>query len=143
MLRKRKLERQLYRRLQLWQAKQLPAPAVAPEFAALQAPMIAQVTCKSPKQLAGFRAQFRILSRLVPLAMGVGIILHANVLYICGVGIAVRLFESIPYWFYRDRPRFPNVASQRSMREAHAASQGQYAEASDQPREELTPTTAR
>jgi len=41
---------------------------------------------------------------LLPLAVGVGILMHVGVWYLCETAIIQRVFQSIPYWRYRDTP---------------------------------------
>ena len=93
----------------------MPAPAdLAPtrravsgsraELAELQSLNIGEVTCASPGSLGTLRMNTRIMGYLLPLAAGVGILLHAAIWYLCSTAIVLRLFHSIPYWRYRDTP---------------------------------------
>jgi hypothetical protein len=98
--------RELCRRLQSWRVHPEPERILPQEFAALQGPTCAEVTCISPRELGGVRIQFKLLSSVLLLGAGVSILLRADFFYICGVAIAVRLFESLPYWLYRDKSAF-------------------------------------
>lgn len=104
--RQRAAVRELYRRLQSWRLQRQSAPPLPQELATIPALAIRKVTCTSPRHFAGVRAQFKVLVKLLPLAVGVAILFHADVFYVCGVSIAIRIFEFIPYWRYRDKPVF-------------------------------------
>ena len=96
--------RELCQRLQTWHRQGEQYPAVRAELAGLQSPNIGEVTCASPGSLGTLRMNVRIMGYLLPLAVGVGILLHAAIWYLCGTVIVLRLFHSIPYWRYRDTP---------------------------------------
>lgn len=98
---------ELLHRLQQCQNPTQPLPVVRPQLADLQAPSLGDITCLSPEKLGGFRTILRVLLGLLPLTVGVGILMQVNLGYMCMTAIALRLFESIPFWRYRDTlPQF-------------------------------------
>jgi Zn-dependent protease with chaperone function len=96
--------RALCRRLQAWHQQPQQQPAVRPEFANLQAPNLSDVSCLSPRKLGSAQVTLRLLGKLLFLALCAGILLHAEIWYLCGGVFVLRLFQSIPYWRYRDKP---------------------------------------
>jgi hypothetical protein len=70
-----------------------------------------EITCRSPKMLGGLRANVRVLLGLLPLAVAAGILLRVGLGYMCASMAALRLFESIPVWRYRDTlPQFAGTS---------------------------------
>jgi hypothetical protein len=112
--------------LQLWQARAESYPAVRPEFAELHCPELGEVTCISPRKIGKRTVNAKILLYLFPLAVGVGVLMHAGIFYLCSTAFAVRMFQSVPYWRYRDQlPPFPPAASpDLSYQRAAGASAG-------------------
>jgi Zn-dependent protease with chaperone function len=105
-------QREVFRRLQDWHENAKNYPEVRPELAGLGAPDIGEVTCLSPKKLGGIRLSVRTLGYLLPLAVGVSILLHAESGYLSLSVVALRLFQCVPYWRYRDEyPVFPPQVS--------------------------------
>lgn len=96
--------RALCRRLQAWQQQPQQQTAVRPELANLQAPNLGDVSCLSPRKLGSAQVTLRLLGKLLFLALCAGILLHAEIWYLCGGVFVLRLFQSIPYWRYRDKP---------------------------------------
>jgi len=96
--------RALCRRLQAWQEQLQQQPAVRPELANLEAPKLGEVSCLSPRKLGSAGVFLRVLASLLLLSLCAGIPLHAEIWYLCAGVSALRLFLSIPYWRYRDRP---------------------------------------
>jgi hypothetical protein len=103
MWKRREMLRVLCQRLQSWRQEPQPCPAVRPELANLQAPNLGEVSCLSPRKLGSFQVTLRVLGKLLFLALCAGILLHAEIWYLCGGVLVLRLFQSIPYWRYRDR----------------------------------------
>ncbi|HEV2396627.1 MAG TPA: M48 family metalloprotease [Candidatus Sulfotelmatobacter sp.] len=96
----------LYQQVQNWR-QQPSAYAPRPELTDLKSLELGQVTCTSPRELGSFQATLRVLLLLMPVSVVVSMLLHANTTYVLLSLLAVRLFESIPYWRYRDRiPQF-------------------------------------
>ena len=101
-------QREVFRRLLDWHENAENYPEVRLELAGLGAPEIGEVTCLSPKKLGGIRVSVRTLGILLPLAVGVSILLHAESGYLALSVVALRLFQCVPYWRYRDQyPSFP------------------------------------
>ena len=96
--------RALCRRLQAWHQQPQQQPAVRPELANLQAPDLGVVSCLSPRKLGSAQVTLRLLGKLLFLALCAGILLHAEIWYLCGGVLVLRMFQSIPYWRYRDKP---------------------------------------
>jgi len=96
--------RELCQRLQEWQKQSQQYPAMRAELAELKSPSLGEVTCASPASIGKLRVNIRIMGYLLPLAVGVGILLHVATWYLCSAAIVLRLFHSIPYWRYRDTP---------------------------------------
>ncbi|MGA3091413.1 MAG: M48 family metalloprotease [Terriglobales bacterium] len=102
---------ELFNSLQQWQQASRTFPAVRLELAALEAPKMGEITCRSPKMLGGLRANVRVLLGLLPLAVAAGILLRVGLGYMCASMAALRLFESIPVWRYRDTlPQFAGTS---------------------------------
>ena len=100
--------RALCRRLSDWHQGVKAYPEVRPELADTPPLEVRQVTSLSPAKLGGWGTNLRILLTLLPLAIGVGVLTHADIPYLCGSVIALRLYQSVPYWRYRDVvPVFP------------------------------------
>ncbi|MGO9084417.1 MAG: M48 family metalloprotease [Candidatus Sulfotelmatobacter sp.] len=95
--------RALCRRLQAWHQQPRQQPAVRPELANLQAPSLGEVSCLSPRKLGSAQVTLRVLGKLLFLALCAGILLHAEIWYLCGGVFVLRMFQSIPYWRYRDK----------------------------------------
>ena len=96
--------RALCQRLQAWREHPHQYRAVRAELESLQAPQLGEVTCLSPRRLGSLKVFLRMLGELIFLALAAGISLHAEIWYLCTGVFALRLFMSIPYWRYRDRP---------------------------------------
>jgi len=96
--------RALVRRLQAWRQQPHQMPAVRTELAALQAPNLDALSGLSPRKLGSLGITLRLLGKLLFLALCAGILLHAEIWYLCGAVFLLRMFESIPYWRYRDTP---------------------------------------
>jgi Zn-dependent protease with chaperone function len=104
--------RALCRRLQAWHQQPQQQPTVRPEFANLQAPNLGAVSCLSPRKLGSAQVTLRLLGKLLFLALCAGILLHAEIWYLCGGVFVLRLFQSIPYWRYRDKhPAFVSAGT--------------------------------
>jgi Zn-dependent protease with chaperone function len=117
----------LTQRLQEWQRNPHQYPEVRPEFAELKAPELGEVTCASPSLLGTFKLNVKALAHLWPLALGVGILLHAEIFYVCQGVFLVRMFQQIPIWRYRDRmPLFPPSATVELPSKARGASASAY-----------------
>jgi hypothetical protein len=96
--------RALCQRLQEWRERPQQQSAVRPELATLQAPNFGEMMCLSPRKLGSARVFLRVLAKLLFLAVAAGISFHAEIWYLCTGVFGLRLFMSIPYWRYRDRP---------------------------------------
>ena len=96
--------RVLCQRLQSWRRQPQQQPAVRPEFANLQAPNLDAVSSLSPAKLGSLSVFLRVLGKLLFWALCAGILLHAQIWYLCGGVFVLRLFQSIPCWRYRDTP---------------------------------------
>lgn len=94
--------RALAEQLQHWQKQAESYPAVRPEFAGLRSPELGEVTSIHPRKIGKWSVNIKILLYLFPLAVGVGILMHAGIFYVCSAAFVVRMFQSIPYWRYRD-----------------------------------------
>ena len=106
----------LLQRLQSWKENSESYPESRPELQNLPAPAIGEVTCMSPRVLGTFRANLRFLVYLLPLAFVAGVLLHAEIWYLCLSVILLRLFLSAPFWRYRDKfPAFPAPGANSSM----------------------------
>jgi Zn-dependent protease with chaperone function len=115
--------RELCQRLQTWHRQGERYPAVKAELAELPSPNIGEVTCASPRSLGTLRMNLRIMGYLLPLAVCVGILLHAAIWYLCSTAIMQRLFHSIPYWRYRDTlPEFSPACGADPASKVRAAS---------------------
>jgi Zn-dependent protease with chaperone function len=102
--------RALGQRLQLWQTRPGQFPEVRPELAELHGPELGEVTCISPHKIGKWNVNVRLMGYLLPLAVGVGILAHAEIGYLCSAAFLVRMFQSVPYWRYRDvMPEFPQA----------------------------------
>jgi hypothetical protein len=65
---------------------------------------LGQVTSIAPNQVGRFRTQLVMAVYLFPLAAAVNLVLGLDSLfYLCSVIVLTRIFESIPYWTFRDR----------------------------------------
>jgi hypothetical protein len=100
----------LYERLQSWRRNSGAYEPVRPDFADLQSPAIGQVTSISPKQLGTIKVNTKVLAQLLLLGIALSILTRAEMWYICGAVVVVRLIQCIPFWFYRESPvAFPPV----------------------------------
>ena len=118
--------RALCRRLQAWHQQPQQQPAVRPELANLQAPDLGVVSCLSPRKLGSAQVTLRLLGKLLFLALCAGILLHAEIWYLCGGVFVLRVFQSIPYWRYRDKPpAFAASSAGESSRVLAAGAAGQ------------------
>ena len=98
----RKQQRELCELLQRWRE----APERHGIVGAEDVPALAlgQVTSIAPNQVGRFRTQLVMAIYLFPLAAAVNVVLGLDSLaYLCSVIVITRIFESIPYWSFRDR----------------------------------------
>jgi Zn-dependent protease with chaperone function len=98
-------------RLQAWKDDSSACPEVRPELSGLASPDIGGVQCQSPKLLASAKMQMKSLAYIFPLVVLVAFVFRAEIWYIGATALFLRVFLSIPYWLYRDRPPLiPHVA---------------------------------
>ena len=95
--------RALYQEIEQWRQQSMQYLEVRPELAGLKKLDLGQVTSISPAKLGSFAMNLRVLFLLVPMAMGVSMLVHAEMWYLIASMLALRLVQSIPYWRYRDR----------------------------------------
>jgi len=111
------------RRLQEWHKNPQQYPEVRPELAELKAPEVGEVTCVSPSKLGSFKLNLRAMTNLWVLAVGVGVVLHTEIFYVCSAVFLVRIFQQVPIWRYRDRvPVFPQNIAPEDPPKARVAS---------------------
>jgi len=85
---------------------------------------IGEVTNQSPRKFGGLRTSINVLIYLFPLAAVINALFRLDSMwYICGVVLAARLVESVPYWRFRDRmltfsPR-PTLAAAKASETAN------------------------
>jgi Zn-dependent protease with chaperone function len=99
----RKQQQELCERLNRWRH----APereAVVAGAGDVPALAIGQVTSIAPNQVGRLRTQLVMAIYLFSLAAAVNLVMGLDsLLYLCSVVIVTRIFESIPYWSFRDR----------------------------------------
>lgn len=95
--------RKLYDHIQRWREQPLQHPDVRPGLQGLKTLELGQVTSISPRNLGKANVNIKVLSWLLLLAIGLSMLTHADMWYMCLSVIAVRLALSIPYWRYQDR----------------------------------------
>jgi hypothetical protein len=111
--------------LQEWRAGAATYPEVRAELAELRGIEVRQITSVSPDKFGGFGVNLKILATLLPLAIGVAVLAHADILYMCGSVVALRLYQSVPYWRYRDvAPVFPQAGTLNSSKAMSASAAG-------------------
>lgn len=98
----RRQQQELCEQLQRWhQAPEREGAVIAEDVPALA---LGQVTSIAPNQVGRFRTQLVMAIYLFPLAVAVNLVLGLDSLfYLCSVIVITRIFESIPYWSFRDR----------------------------------------
>jgi hypothetical protein len=98
----RRQQQELCEKIQRWrQAPEREGIASAEEVSALA---LGQVTSIAPNQVGRFRNQLVMVIYLFPLAAALNMVLGVDsLLYLCSVIAITRIFESIPYWSFRDR----------------------------------------
>jgi hypothetical protein len=117
--------RALCRQLQEWHAGAQTYPEVRAELAGLGGIEVRQITSVSPDKFGGFGVNLKILATLLPLAIGVAVLAHADILYMCGSVVALRLYQSVPYWRFRDvAPAFPQAGPVNSSKAMSASAAG-------------------
>ena len=94
--------RKLHNAISTWH-QQPGAYSVRTELSNLKHLELGQVTSTSPKQLGSLQVTLRVLMLLVPMSVVVSMLLHADTMYLVLSLLAVRFFESIPYWRHRDQ----------------------------------------
>ena len=98
----RKQQQELCERLQRWRQSPEREGMTSPED--VPALALGQVTSIAPNQVGRFRTQLVMAVYLFPLAAAVNLVLGLDSLfYLCSVIVLTRIFESIPYWTFRDR----------------------------------------
>ena len=106
--------RELYSKLLMWRLRGQPQQLSA-DLGALPEPQIGEVTCKKPRELLGLKVQFSVVLIAGAAIWVVSSILGISSGYLWLVMLALRLFESFPYIFYREPKRegqvTPAVAS--------------------------------
>jgi len=122
--RTRAVVRELYDRLQAWQKNPASYPAVHEELSGLASPDIGGVKCVSPKVIGTMKANLKTLGYLIPMAAGVSLIFNVSMWYLCQTVILVRVFQSIPYWRYQDRPPLALHAAEAIKVRSATASDG-------------------
>ena len=98
----RRQQQELCDRLQRWrEAPEREGVVRAEDVPALA---LGQVTSIAPNQVGRFRTQLLMAIYLFPLAAALNLVLGLDsLLYLCSVIAITRVFESIPYWSFRDR----------------------------------------
>lgn len=98
----RQQQQELCERLQRWRQAPNAEGAVSDED--VPALTLGQVTSLEPNRLGRFRTQLVMAIYLFPLAAALNLVLGLDsLLYLCSVIAITRIFESIPYWRFRDR----------------------------------------
>jgi hypothetical protein len=96
--------RETYARLDAWHNNSQSYPETRAEFTNLQSPEISEEKGASPRLLGKAKIFLRGLIYPMALAVITSIVLHVSLWYVCYTVIFVRIFQTIPYWRYRDRP---------------------------------------
>ncbi|HKU27319.1 MAG TPA: M48 family metalloprotease, partial [Candidatus Sulfotelmatobacter sp.] len=94
--------RELYKQLRHWHANSSQYPEVRLELANLPRLEFKQVTSISPATIGTWHFNVRLLSLLLPVTVGIAVLVHADMLYLCTSVLILRLIQMIPYWKYRD-----------------------------------------
>ena len=101
--------RRLYSHLLTWhvrgQKQEVPL-----RLQELRAPHMGEVTCKTPRETLSVKVQFSVLALAGLAIWAVSTIMGIHSGYLWLTVIALRLFETAPYWFYRE-PKEPMVAA--------------------------------
>ncbi len=80
------------------------------------------MTSLSPALLGRWGTNFKVLVTLLPLAIGLALLTHAGVVYVGSGIVLLRLYQSVPYWLYRDVvPMFPASADPNDSVQARGA----------------------
>lgn len=98
----RSQQQDLCQRLQRW--RQDPGPERTPNGDEAPPLALGQVTSINPSRLGRLQNQMVMAIYLIPLAAALNLVLGLHsMFYLCSVIAIARIFESIPYWNFRDR----------------------------------------
>jgi Zn-dependent protease with chaperone function len=100
--RTRECVRELCCKLQDWHRGVGQFSEVRPELAELRSPELGEVTSVSPRAIGKWKVNVKVMGYLLPLAVGVSILTHAEMPYVCTTVVILRIFQTVPYWRYRD-----------------------------------------
>lgn len=110
--RSRRRVRDLYERLQHWHVNSYQYSEVRQELASLPRLEFKQVTSISPESIGKWNLNVRLLALLLPITVGIAILAHADIWYLCTSVFILRLIQMVPYWRYRDvLPAFSQPSS--------------------------------
>jgi hypothetical protein len=94
--------RSFYLRVRAWRNRSHAAEAAVGQE--LGPPEIGTVTSMSPKEINKFSRWVNLTTMIVGLAWGFSVVMGAgHGGYICLTALVLRFYESLPYWFYRER----------------------------------------
>jgi len=91
----------LYSKLLTWRLRGQPQ-SLPQELETLSTPQIGEVTCLKPRQLLSFKIQFSVLLLAGIAIWGASSILGIGSLYLWITVLVLRIFETLPYLFYRE-----------------------------------------
>jgi uncharacterized membrane protein len=93
---------ELYDRLHDWQVNSSRYSEGKPELANLPKLEFTKVTSISPAAIGKWSLNIRVLGLLLPVTLGVAVLAHVDVWYLCTSVLILRLIQMVPYWRYRD-----------------------------------------
>ena len=93
--------REIYSKLLTWRLRGQPQ-SLPTELEALPVPQIGEVTCLKPRELLRFKIQFSVLALAGIAIWGVSSILGIGSVYLWLTVLVLRIFETLPYLFYRE-----------------------------------------
>ncbi len=94
--------RALCLQIQQWQVQAAQYPEARPELAYIKTLELGQVTSLSPSILGKANVNMKVSLWVLLLAIGISMLTHADLWYMCLSVVILRMIHSVPYWRYRD-----------------------------------------